>query len=111
MGSVVRFFIGKFTTSVWGNYPYGTLIANLLGATLVGVFSVWIFERRLISAPFNDLLLAGFLGGLTTFSSMVLDTYKLAEREPLWVAAVYLFSNLVVGFLLFFVAQSLVRRA
>ncbi len=111
LGSVTRFMLTKLTQHLWGAYPYGTLAANLLGALLIGALSVLIYEKQVIPTPYNDLALAGFLGGLTTFSSMVLDTYSLAEREPLWVPAAYLFSNLAVGFLLFFIAQSLARRA
>lgn len=110
-GSVLRFVIGKFSLHYFGAYPYGTLAANLLGALLAGLASVIIYERQLIHPPYNDLILAGFLGGLTTFSSMILDAYRLAEHRMIWVAALYIFLNVVLGLVLFVLAHHLARPA
>jgi len=110
-GSVLRSVIGKFSLHYFGAYPYGTLAANLLGALLAGLASVIIYERQLIHPPYNDLILAGFLGGLTTFSSMILDAYRLAEHRMIWVAALYIFLNVVLGLVLFVLAHHLARPA
>ncbi|MBS0619627.1 MAG: CrcB family protein [Spirochaetes bacterium] len=111
LGSMLRFAIGKFSLHYFGVYPYGTLAANILGALLAGIASVIIYERQVIHPPYNDFVLAGFLGGLTTFSSMILDAYRLAEHRMLWVAALYIFLNVILGLVLFGLAHHIARAA
>lgn len=108
-GSVLRYLITKFSLKWFGAYPYGTLAVNLLGALLAGVGAVMVYERHLVHPPYNDLLLAGFLGGLTTFSAMVLDTHRLAQHGMFWAAAIYLCLNLVLGLFLFSAAHYFAR--
>lgn len=108
-GSVVRFIITKFSAHWFGAYPFGTLSANLIGALLAGIAGVLVYERHLIQPPYNDLVLAGFLGGLTTFSAMVLDAHRLAQHHMLWIAVAYILLNVVLGIALFTLAHHLAR--
>lgn len=110
-GSVIRYLITKFSLHWFGAYPYGTLAANLLGALLAGIAAVLVYERHVVHPPYNDLLLAGFLGGLTTFSAMVLDAHRLAMHGMVWIALVYVLLNILVGLALFSVAQLVARAA
>lgn len=111
IGSVLRFVISKCAALWLGAFPYGTLAANLLGSFLAGFAAVLIFQRKSLAAPYSDLLLAGFLGGLTTFSSMILDGYRLMLEGQTGLAGVYILLNLAVGFLLFHLAFSFTRVA
>lgn len=110
-GSVTRFAITKFSLHWFGAYPFGTLAANLLGALLAGIAAVLIYERHVIHPPYNDLVLAGFLGGLTTFSTMVLDAHRLALHGMGWIAVVYILLNVFVGLALFSIAHHFARAA
>jgi CrcB protein len=109
VGSVLRYAITKYSLHWFGAYPYGTLAANLLGALLAGIGAVLVYERHLVHPPYNDLLLAGFLGGLTTFSAMMLDTHRLAQHGMFGIAVIYLCVNIVLGLLLFSAAHYLAR--
>ena len=110
-GSVVRYVITKLSLQWFGAYPYGTLAVNLLGALLAGIVAVLVFERQLIRPPLNDLLLAGFLGGLTTFSAMVLDAHRLATHGLITAAIIYVLVNVALGLALFSAAHHLARIA
>lgn len=110
-GSMLRFVITKLSGHWFGAYPYGTLVANLLGALLAGFAAVLIYERHIIHPPYHDLLLAGFLGGLTTFSAMVLDAHRLAQHGMVGIAIIYVFLNVILGFFLFSAAHFFARAA
>lgn len=109
VGSVLRFFITKLSAHHFGAYPYGTLIANLFGALIAGVAAVLIYERQIIRPPWNDFILAGFLGGLTTFSAMVLDTHRLVLHGLTLAAVVYVILNIALGLGLFSLAHAVAR--
>ncbi len=111
IGSVVRYVITKLSLAWFGAYPYGTLMANLAGALIAGIVAVLVFERRMIQPPWNDLLLAGFLGGLTTFSAMVLDTHRLVQHGMISAAVFYLLLNVMLGLALFTIAHQITRAA
>ncbi len=68
-------------------FPYGTVIANVLGSFLMGVLVVALARRG-----HNDLapfLMTGLLGGYTTFSAFSLDTLTLFERGEIGLAGLY----------------------
>jgi fluoride exporter len=94
-GSVLRYLI-----SVWipwqGGFPWATLIANGISCIIVGVV--------LALSPFlNDqvklLLLAGFCGGLSTFSTFSKETLDMVEQGHMLTAILYVLSSLVIGVL------------
>lgn len=80
-----------------GAFPYATLVVNLVGSVLMGVFiglmarllPEWQAEARLFIA-------VGLLGGFTTFSSFSLDTIVLMERGELAQAGLYVVLSVVV---------------
>lgn len=69
LGSVARYGLSEAVDHATGKeFPYGTMLVNLLGCLLFGV--VWaLFARQQLSEEWRLLLLVGFLGGFTTFSS------------------------------------------
>lgn len=109
LGSLARFVITKLSIQLFGAYPAGTLAANLLGALLAGIMAVLVFEKHVIFPPFSDLVLAGFLGGLTTFSAMLLDAHRLAQHGLALAAVFYIFLNVAVGLALFALAHYAAR--
>lgn len=61
-----------------GAFPYGTLAVNALGAFLTGL------AATRLSGTGADLVVSGFLGGFTTFSTWMVETARLAERGSRW---------------------------
>lgn len=81
LGGVLRHWISTLTYSFTGrDFPYGTLIVNVSGSFLMGLLFALIMERFADFGPqLRALLLIGFLGGYTTFSSFSIETLNLFE--------------------------------
>lgn len=83
VGSVCRYLVGFLLSNLFGTaYPYGTLFVNVLGSFLIGMVSA-ILVLRCPDPRTAALLIAGFLGGFTTFSSFINEAFQflLTGRE------------------------------
>lgn len=88
LGGVFRFWITNGIHFLLGRqFPYGTLVINMTGSFLMGFLFVLIVDRfEYIGPQLRSLLLIGFLGGYTTFSSFSLETLILLENGA-WMSA------------------------
>jgi fluoride exporter len=85
MGAVMRWLLGLSMNSLFPTIPLGTLTANLIGGYLIGL-AVALFAGHPGLAPeWRLLIITGFLGGLTTFSTFSAEvTTLLQEGRLLW---------------------------
>jgi fluoride exporter len=93
-GSMWRYWWSGFVAQRFGEtFPFGTLVVNLVGSILIGVFSGLLVHvlNSSMAAALQQLLVVGICGGLTTFSSFSLQTYSLIA-DGRWLAAL---SNIV----------------
>ena len=80
-GAIGRYWLSIWVYSLTGRaFPWGTLTVNLLGSLLMGFLSVWLLERMTLSTEVRALLMVGFLGSFTTFSTFSLETLLLLEQ-------------------------------
>lgn len=88
IGAWLRWWLGLRFNALLPALPLGTLAANLAGGFLIGV-AITVFDRHASLAPEARLLVVtGFLGGLTTFSTFSAELTVLLERADLaWAAA------------------------
>lgn len=109
-GTLARYGISGAAQRVCGGeFPWGTLAANLIGCFLAGAF--WsIAESRLsISGQTRTVVLMGFMGAFTTFSAFMLETGQLArDAQWLWALGNVALQN-GCGFILFFCGLALGR--
>ncbi len=77
-------------------FPYGTLIANVLGSLLMGALVALLLARPQL-VPYRAFLATGLLGGLTTFSTFSLDAVSLWERGDVPQAIGYVSVSLLLG--------------
>lgn len=100
LGAGLRYVIGHQTLLHWGDrLPWGTLAANLLGAFAAGLLLVWLEGRGSAGTTFRAFLVVGVLGGLTTFSALMLESLLMVREGRGGVLAAYLAATLVGGFL------------
>lgn len=80
-GALSRYYLSLFCFKKWGNrYGYGTFIANLTGSFLIGIIST-IISQKFMPLEIQKMLLIGFLGSYTTFSSYILDSSNLFREK------------------------------
>ena len=92
LGAVSRFHIsGKLNSKA--DFPIGTLLVNLAGSFSLGFLWGW-----LEGEPFYLFAGIGFLGALTTYSTLHVELQRLSKRKGLWL--IYLVSSYLGGFLL-----------
>ena len=97
LGANARYFVSRFSVKELGAiFPYGTLIINLLGSMVVGVFVVWTTERVLADPRWRLLVVVGFCGSFTTFSSYAFESMSFFDRGQ-WLL---MFANVVSNNLL-----------
>ena len=79
-GAVLRFWVSTGVYSWLGrDFPYGTLVVNVFGSLLMGLFSVLLIERLSLGPEWRAVILIGLLGGFTTFSTFSMETLNLIE--------------------------------
>jgi len=75
LGAASRYGIGLLTARLWGtSFPYGTMVVNLAGCFVIGLLFALADRNRLLTPDMRLLLITGYLGALTTFSSFTLET-------------------------------------
>lgn len=80
-GAVARFWVSTATYALLGRgFPWGTLAVNVFGSFLMGFLAVWLVERLSLGPEWRGLLLIGFLGAFTTFSTFSMETLNLLEQ-------------------------------
>ena len=87
-GAVLRYKVSGFMLHHFdtAKFSFGTLTANLVGCLLIGLLSGLAEKRGLLSAESRLLLITGFLGGFTTFSSFEYETFFLLRRGQMLLA-------------------------
>lgn len=96
IGSGLRYLVVTWTQRAFGeSFPWGVLGVNVVGSFLIAFVSVIAVTRAEISPAMRVTLTAGFLGGLTTYSSFNQDTLSMIDRKLYGTAAGYLVVTLV----------------
>ena len=89
LGAWLRWALGNFLNSTLPTLPLGTLAANLLGGFLVGTAVEYFSHHTNVPPEIRLLIITGFLGGLTTFSTFSAETVNLLSRAQYgWVSAI-----------------------
>ena len=102
-GSLARYLAAVYAFSQqerWPgapHFPWGTFAVNIIGAFLIGILGYLCKESKSLSELIWYLLATGFLGGLTTFSSLCFETLTLLRKDQLGMALGYVGLSLVLG--------------
>ena len=77
-------------------FPYATLIVNVLGTFVMGILFVVIVERSAMPAEMRSLLMIGFVGAFTTFSTFSLDALGLWQNGHIFMSFVYMLATIIL---------------
>jgi CrcB protein len=98
IGSVTRYLVGGWFASRFGPaFPYGTLVINVTGSFIIGLFLAFAQERISLSPYWRLFFAVGFLGGYTTFSSFEYESVRLLQDGEMLLGTVYLIGSVVAG--------------
>jgi fluoride exporter len=110
LGALARAALTALAAGDPSRWPWPTFTANIVGAFLVGYFTTRLLERLPLSSYRRPLLGTGLCGGLTTFSTMQLETLTMLEHREYGLAVGYGVASVGLGLLAVYLATALVRR-
>ena len=80
VGALLRYWVSSGVYLLAGrDFPYGTLVVNVLGSLLMGFLYIWLLERTLGGVAMRAFVLIGLLGAFTTISTFSMETLNLME--------------------------------
>ncbi|MEH6649788.1 MAG: fluoride efflux transporter CrcB [Motiliproteus sp.] len=90
-GAMARYWVSGFVVNNTSHYlPLGTLTVNVVGSMLMGVCFVVIMEKAQLPPVTRQLLMVGFLGAFTTFSTFSLETLTMIQQGHIMSALIYI---------------------
>jgi len=110
IGAALRAELGALLPHAPGDWPWATLLVNVVGAFLLGYFVTRLQERLPLSAYRRPLLGTGFCGALTTFSTVQVEILKMLDVHRYALAAGYVTASAVVGYASVQLATAFARR-
>lgn len=98
MGSLLRVYVSEWINNRWSSlYPVGTIVVNILGAFLIGFCITFISGRPHLPQWLKFLVVAGGLGGFTTFSTYIYEMLQLFIQGDYGATLYYGGIQLVIG--------------
>lgn len=99
IGALARYSLSGFVHRLLpaAEFPYGTLVVNLLGCLVIGIFAGLAEDRQLFGPEFRTFVLIGILGGFTTYSTFGYETFAMMRDAEFLSAAANVLGHVVTG--------------
>lgn len=111
IGSLTRYLTTLAVNEKYdGRFPLATFLINVTGSFLIGLLVVLLDREDIFHPNYRPLLVTGFLGGFTTFSSFEWEMFALGRSTPP-LALLYGLSSVVAGFAACWLGATIGRRA
>jgi fluoride exporter len=111
VGSLARYTATLAIVERFGSrFPVATMTINVTGSFLIGLIMTMITERFPGDLNWRPLLVTGFLGGYTTFSSFEWETYAAVRQGGFWIGAANVVGSVGLGYGAVWLGSALVRR-
>jgi CrcB protein len=109
-GSLLRFVLGTAIMARYnGRFPLGTFLINITGSFAIGFLMTLLTERLTLHPNWRLLLVVGFLGGYTTFSSFEWEAWTAGRDGNVGIGLLYVFGSVSAGYLAVWLGALLVR--
>jgi len=109
-GASARYLVdGWVSRATGGAFPWGTLLINVSGSFLLGLLFAAATERALLPPEIRPPLMIGFIGAYTTFSTWMLESWRLVEDGALLAATANLAGSVVLGVVAVFLGLAVGR--
>lgn len=110
LGAVMRYLATIGSGRAFGtDFPWGTLIINVTGSFLIGLFAALFATRWNLPQTVRIFLTVGICGGYTTFSTFSLDAWFLIERGQTWASGAYMIASVALSVGALVAAMHIVR--
>lgn len=110
LGTLARAVLATLMPVHPGHWPWATFTVNIVGAFILGFVTTRLLERLPLSAYRRPLLGTGLCGGLTTFSTMQVETLRMIQHGHHGLAVGYVTASVAAGLVAVHLATALVRR-
>jgi CrcB protein len=107
VGAVTRYYFGNYVQGLTRSttFPYGTLTINVLGCLLIGFLFNLPALHKTLDAEARLLLITGFLGAFTTFSTFGNESMRMFQKNEIGLALAYIAASLLGGLIAVWVGQ------
>lgn len=96
LGSVLRFAISRWLNPGNESFPWGTFSANVIACILFALAFIWFSKKDNFSDSIQLMVLIGFCGGFSTFSTFSIETFRLLENQQFVAAFLYVIASIFV---------------
>lgn len=101
-GTIARYVLAGAVYRLIGvGFPYGTLVINVSGCFILGILVALAEKKFMLNPDMRILLMVGFCGAFTTFSTLILETDNLLKSGEGLKAFTNIFASVMLGFILF----------
>ena len=109
LGSVLRFLVSNYTEKLLNikEFPFGTFTVNIIGCFIIGVLSAYFLK---VDNYLKFLLITGFCGGFTTFSTFSAENFSLWQNGSYFTLVIYILASVILGLFAVFAGFQMIKN-
>lgn len=110
-GTCARYLTGQIAHHVFHtHFPMGTMIVNVVGCFIIGLLFGLSEKQHLLSNAWSAILITGFCGGFTTFSTFSDDAWQMLQHRSWTPLLLYVGGSIVLGILMVWAGRHLIKE-